>query len=426
MSIEDVSTSKSARVSEYWERQFEKDRADPSLWTNNLIVVRHIYRLISGGSEEHWLPWFLNQYLPGDVTFERSFSVCCGDGAHELALAHSRRVKFIHAFDLSVGSIEQAKAAFVAAGISKDTYRFEVADADNLQIDGRFDLLLSTSALHHVTQLETLLSRLSRMLDPQGYFVVLEYVGPNRFQWRDSQLNVINGILAQLDLRYLKENRRIELGRPPLAQFLEIDPSEAVRSEEILRLLPEYFTVEYLRNFNGTIIHPLYPLLDARRTNANEPDFDSIVRMILWIEDFLIRGQVLSSDFIFAVCRSKELRESPEKAQARLSARERRFVGCIDQFDAHTIAGWAADTAAPNAPVSVDVFIDDRLQGTLPADGFRQDLEDAGYGDGKKGFSLPLVFPTPFAPGTLAKLVVAGSKQVLATRLWEGRSQTGS
>ena len=49
---------------------------------------------------------------------------------------------------------------------------------------------------------------------------------------------------------------------------MAIDPSEAVRSEDILRLLPDYFTIEYLRNFNGTIMHPLYPLLDARFTNT--------------------------------------------------------------------------------------------------------------------------------------------------------------
>lgn len=413
-----TSESDAARVSEYWQHQFAKNRIDNSLWTNNQIIARHIYRLISGGSEEHWLPWFLNQYLPGDVTFERSFSVCCGDGAHELVLANSGKVRFVRAFDLSAGAIEQAGASFVAAGISNDTYRFDVADADDLQIDDHFDLLLSTGALHHVTELESLLSRLSRTMDRDGYFVVLEYVGPNRFQWRDPQLAVINGILQQLDLQYLKDNRRVELSRPPMAEFLAIDPSEAVRSEDILRLLPEYFTVEYLRNFNGTIIHPLYPLLDARRTNANEPDFDSIVRMILWIEGFLIRGQVLSSDFIFAICRSKERRDGPGTAEARPSALDRRFVGYIDLFDTHTIAGWAADTTRPTVPVSVDVFLDDRLQATLTADSFRQDLKDAGYGDGKKGFSLPLVFPTPFPSGTLAKLVVAGSKQVLATRLY--------
>jgi ubiquinone/menaquinone biosynthesis C-methylase UbiE len=416
----------SAHVSHYWEGQFEKNRTDASLWTNNDIVTRHIYRLISGGSEEHWLSWFLNHYLQDGVVFERSLSVCCGDGAHELGIANTGRVRFIHGFDISEGAIAQANASFEKAAISKGSYAFEVADADDLQLEDRFDLILSTGALHHVTNLEKLLSRLSRMLAANGYFVVLEYVGPNRFQWTDTQISVINGILRQLDPRYLKENTRIDLGRPSIPDFMAIDPSEAVRSEDVLRLLPEYFTIEYLRNFNGTVMHPLYPLLDARLTNTNEPDFDSIVRMILWIEDYLIREKVLSSDFAFAICRSKERQEGLGAAQAHLSPATRRFVGNIDLFDQQTIAGWAADTNAPSAPLSVDVYIDDRLQATLTADGFRQDLKDAGYGDGRKGFSLPLVSSTSSLPGARVRLLVAGSDQVLATRLWDARSQTGS
>ena len=426
MSITEDSTSESEHVSQYWERQFEKNRIDPSLWTNNDIVTRHIYRLISGGSEEHWLSWFLNHYLQDGVVFERSLSVCCGDGAHELGIANTGRVRFIRGFDISEGAIAQANASFEKAAISKSSYAFEVADADDLQLEDRFDLILSTGALHHVTNLEGLLSRLSSMLAVNGYFVVLEYVGPNRFQWTDTQISVINGILRQLDPRYLKENTRIDLGRPSIPDFMAIDPSEAVRSEDVLRLLPEYFTIEYLRNFNGTVMHPLYPLLDARLTNTDAPDFDSIVRMILWIEDYLIREKVLSSDFAFAICRSKERREGLGAAQAHLSPATRRFVGNIDLFDQHTIAGWAADTNAPSAPLSVDVYIDDRLQATLTADGFRQDLKDAGYGDGRKGFSLPLVSSTSSLPGARVRLLVAGSDQVLATRLWDARSQTGS
>ena len=403
MSLTEANSSeipaKSAHVSQYWERQFEKNRTDASLWTNNDIVTRHIYRLISGGSEEHWLSWFFNHYLEDGVVFERSLSVCCGDGAHELGIANTGRVRFIRGFDISEGAIAQANASFEKAAISKGSYAFEVADADDLQLEDRFDLILSTGALHHVTNLEGLLSRLSSMLAVNGYFVVLEYVGPNRFQWTDTQISVINGILRQLDPRYLKENTRIELGRPSIPDFMAIDPSEAVRSEDVLRLLPEYFTIEYLRNFNGTVMHPLYPLLDARLTNTDAPDFDSIVRMILWIEDYLIREKVLSSDFAFAICRSKERREGLGAAQAHLSPATRRFVGNIDLFDQHTIAGWAADTNAPSAPLSVDVYIDDRLQATLTADGFRQDLKDAGYGDGRKGFSLPLVSSNIFAAG---------------------------
>jgi SAM-dependent methyltransferase len=408
--------AESARVSQYWEQQFEKNRADASLWTNNDIVTRHIYRLISGGSEEHWLSWFFDHYLDVGMVFERSLSVCCGDGAHELGIANTGKVGFIRGFDISEGAIAQTNAAFEKAAIRKGSYAFEVADANNLQIEDRFDLILSTGALHHVTNLEGLLSKLSNMLGAEGYFVILEYVGPNRFQWTDTQLSVINGILQQLDPRYLRANTRVDLGRPSIPDFIAIDPSEAVRSEDVLPLLSEYFTIEYLRNFNGTLMHPLYPLLDARFTNAAEPDFDSILRMILWIEDFLIRGKLLSSDFVFAICRSKEGRKASDAAQPRLSARKSRFVGYIDLSNQHAVAGWAADMGAPTGPVQVDVYVGECLQATLTADMFRQDLKDAGYGDGKKAFSLPLISPTSFAPGALVRLLVAGSNQVLATR----------
>jgi SAM-dependent methyltransferase len=336
------------------------------------------------------------------------------------------KVRFVRGFDISEGAIAQANSAFEKAAIPRDSYAFEVADADNLELEDWFDLIFSTGALHHVTNLEGLLSKLSSMLGTNGYFVVLEYVGPNRFQWTDTQLSVINGILRQLDPRYLKKNTRIDLGRPSIADFMVIDPSEAVRSEDVLRLLPEYFTIEYLRNFNGTVMHPLYPLLDARLTNTDAPDFDSIVRMILSMEDVLIREKVLSSDFVFVICRGKERGALAGALQAPLAAREGRFAGYIDVFDQNSIAGWAADTKTPSAPLSVDVYIDDRLQATLTADVFRQDLKDAGYGDGRKGFTLALFSPQSLPPGRIARLLVAGSKQVLATRLWEARSQTGS
>jgi ubiquinone/menaquinone biosynthesis C-methylase UbiE len=268
-------------------------------------VVSQIYRLISGGTDVHWLPWFLNNYLPPGTRFSRSLSVCCGDGAHEIALYNTGKVDFVHGFDISEGAIRQAVGSFEKAGAAKSRYRFEVADADDLRIDGPFDLILSTGALHHVANLEHLLGRLSRMLLPNGYFVVLEYTGPNRFQWRDEQLGVINAILQQLDVRYLKNNQRVELSRPPMAEFLAIDPSEAVRSEDVLRVLAEKFTIEYKRNFNGTIMHPLYPLLNSDLTNAGAQDFDSIVRLILLLENCLISNHALQSDFVFLVCRTK-------------------------------------------------------------------------------------------------------------------------
>lgn len=404
--------AESSRVSQYWEHQFEKNRADASLWTNNQIVERNIYQLISG-REEHWLTWFFNDYLEEGRMLEKSLSVCCGDGAHELAIARTGKVRFIHGFDISEGAIAQANLTFEKAAISKGSYAFEVADANDLRLEGQFDLLLSTGALHHVTNLEGLLSKLSSLLSPDGYFIVLEYVGPNRFQWTDAQLGVINGILRQLDFHYLKENTRRYLGRSPIADLIAIDPSEAVHSEDVLRLLPECFRIEYLRNFNGTVMHPLYPLLNAELTNTNSPDFDSLVRMILLMENTLIRANVLPSDFVFAVCRNRK----PAEGTTRPRSKERPIQGCIDLFDDNSVSGWVADLGAPDAPVTVDVYIDDELEGTVLCDAFRQDVKDAGYGDGRKGFRFILARPSTLR--RVVKVLVAGFDQVIATQVYD-------
>src|SRR4051812_15081629 len=104
-----------SRVSNYWEAQFAKNRVDASLWTNNHVVARHINRLVTDSEHHHWLPWFLNCYVPQDLFFEKSLSICCGDGAHELVLASTGRVKFIAGLDISEGALQHARSAFAAA-----------------------------------------------------------------------------------------------------------------------------------------------------------------------------------------------------------------------------------------------------------------------------------------------------------------------
>lgn len=404
---------RAARVSEHWQAQFAKNRADASLWTNNQIIARHVNQLITDAEHYHWLPWFFDCYVPSDRIFEKSLSLCCGDGAHELALARTGRVKFLTGFDISEGALEQARAAFAAAGMDPASYRFDVADANDYRATEPADLIVSTGALHHVANLEQLLSRIAELLPPNGYFVVAEYVGPNRFQWRQTQMEIINSIVEQLDLRYLRDGVRTTLGRPGLSEIIAIDPSEAIRSEEIVPLLREHFAIEYIREFNGTIMHPLYPLLNPALTNAGAADFDSIVRLLLLLEDQLIKSKMLSSDFVFAICRSKHALLNEQKSRPAAS----RYVGYIDRFDATGVYGWAANLASPSSAIRVDIYLRGQLQSTVRADGFRDDLLRAGHGDGRHGFSLAL--PSPPAPGTIARLTVSGTDHVLATRVLE-------
>jgi hypothetical protein len=63
--------------------------------------------------------------------------------------------------------------------------------------------------------------------------------------------------------------------------------------------------------------------------------------------------------------------------------------GTLDSADDRQIAGWAWDRNQPNSPIAVDIYDGDALLLKVTAGQFRQDLREAGIGNGKHAFSLP-------------------------------------
>jgi hypothetical protein len=64
------------------------------------------------------------------------------------------------------------------------------------------------------------------------------------------------------------------------------------------------------------------------------------------------------------------------------------YQGYHDVADCQTIAGWAWDRNQPNTAISVDVYDGTTLIATVAANQFRQDLLNAGIGNGIHGFSF--------------------------------------
>ncbi len=75
--------------------------------------------------------------------------------------------------------------------------------------------------------------------------------------------------------------------------------------------------------------------------------------------------------------------------------------GNIDVVEQHRVVGWAVDDGNPDAPVTLHVTIDGQPPLVVVADDYRPDLERAGYGDGRHGFSFDL----PSLPGLNAHRV---------------------
>lgn len=62
------------------------------------------------------------------------------------------------------------------------------------------------------------------------------------------------------------------------------------------------------------------------------------------------------------------------------------YEGYVEQIRCSVISGWAWDQAIPNTPINVDIYRNGILVATRSANAFRQDLVNAGKGNGSHGF----------------------------------------
>jgi SAM-dependent methyltransferase len=120
---------------------------------------------------------------------------------------------------------------------------------------------ISHDALHHVQNLEALLAELQHLLLPHGVFAFCEYTGPNRFQYPDQQLTIINEYLQQIppDLRVHPDTGHVVemISRVDPDVLAREDASEAVRSEAVLPAALERFEALILKPYNGGLLNPL-------------------------------------------------------------------------------------------------------------------------------------------------------------------------
>lgn len=66
---------------------------------------------------------------------------------HEIALYQTGKVRKVCGFDISEGAIALAISKFNGAAVPPENYCFAVSDANNLTLEGNYDLILSSGAL---------------------------------------------------------------------------------------------------------------------------------------------------------------------------------------------------------------------------------------------------------------------------------------
>ena len=243
----------------FWDRETESP--SHTSWLEHPAIRLYTLRQIDPIDAEWPVDWF-NNWLKGR-RFARGLSIGCGSGPFERDLIGHDLCDRIDAFDASLQSIR------IAQGAAGDRIHYFVADFNRCAFRPRsYDAVFFHQSLHHVERLEELLAGVRAWLRPDGLVYLDEYIGPSRNAWSDELIAPHRAVFERLPAEM---KLTTELPLP----IQENDPSEAVRSDEIMQVLEQEFEIAAFRGYGGNLLSVIFPNLD--RNALSEEVVDALI-----------------------------------------------------------------------------------------------------------------------------------------------------
>ena len=130
-------------------------------------------------------------------------------------------------------------------------------------------------------------------------------------QWTDVQMAICNRLLDALPLHLRGDLTRLPeqvakpaVARMSIADWLRCDPSECVRSADIITVLERSFEILERRDFGGTILQKMLENIAGNFLQDDE-DHNTIVRLLIAFESILIEQHIVPSDFTTIIARPR-------------------------------------------------------------------------------------------------------------------------
>ncbi|SDT93735.1 Glycosyltransferase, GT2 family [Pseudomonas pohangensis] len=289
------------KVSTHWSQPPLERRETQGLnWLEHPQVISRLNRKVSGNPDlrcYQQLRQFLEQrgwHFP----VKRAASLGCGFGGLERALANEHMAERIDGYDIASGAIAEARRLGVQMHLP--SLHYHVTDLERLQLpEAEFDLIFAYSCIHHIDDLDRMFKQIRQALRPGGIFHLHEYVGPDRFQWTDMQLEKINAFLESLPGHYNHTPAGVFRGpreRPSVDEVIAADPSEAIRSSEIADTLARHFRILQKQELGGALLHIGLSGI-AQNFDPQSATDAALLESFFMQEDQLMAADLINSDF---------------------------------------------------------------------------------------------------------------------------------
>jgi SAM-dependent methyltransferase len=293
------------RVAQLWDETTRARAIAPIQgWLDSPLVLEgYVQWRQSGSAARNWLPGLAARLrLPANG---RWASLGCGSGGTEIHAAEQKLFQAMDAFDVSPTSLEQAREASERHGVP--WIRFEHRDLNTIELpQATYDAIVFCMSLHHVSALEHVLDQVVQSLRPGGMLLVNEFVGPRQFQFTNVQLKLVRVLLATMPERLRRSchggGLKSEYVRMPIEHWNRVDPSEAVRSDEILPEIQKRFELIHRGDYGGTLLGLLLEYI-IHNFDAGDREATTVLNGLFQVEGALIRTRFLPSDYTVLAAR---------------------------------------------------------------------------------------------------------------------------
>ena len=291
-----------------WDNSTEQYRKDDFkiYWELLAAVEKYQMKYMTGDENLHYFSNAFNYVKEnvGDRNLKGLFLGCMeGNPGPEMTLMETGCFSKIEVMDIAEGLLKKQRILASERGVKGIEYIKQNFNKFILE-KKEYDVIWGIGTIHHIENLEHLFNQVQNALKDKGVFILREYIGPNRFQFSELQLSIINDILSILPDKYKiqvdgKLKRIVE--RPNVIELIKHDPTESVRSEDIIPLMKEKFEIIKLVYTGGTILHPLLSYIASNFEGDQEAE--TTLKLLILLEKNLVDNKVLPSDYVFCIAK---------------------------------------------------------------------------------------------------------------------------
>ncbi len=236
-------------IGDYWDSRAAADR--PISWMGHPYISKSFNEKVYGSSSSKWgaglFEVLKKKYLQKGGSFKRAIAVACGNGRKEMQLVKEGMIDHIKMYELATSRIEEGRAMAKRMGI-QNKVEFVYGNAFEMEKEKeKYDLVIWLNAIHHMMDTPAAVQWSSDMLLKGGFFVMDDYVGPNRFQWPRIVMQYCNKARAKFPDSIFKRSEQFSRKRHRVMRVVDqnmvsgVDPSEAADSARILEAISYIF-----------------------------------------------------------------------------------------------------------------------------------------------------------------------------------------